>query len=697
MKKVCAWLLAFVMVAGMTMPVEAKEPGEGYNPTEYTAPQQETDLLTNPEDESAENAEVKSEEADLEETEPAEAEPVEVPETEPVEVSEAEPAEVSETEPAEIPEEDADKADVIETKSVPADSSIETEAVSYKLVLNPAEVTLKEGETCKLSYSMEPEEPKDVVYTYTVTNNGSVAFDEETMTITAVGAGKGTVRVSAKYTKEDGKTASTSQSCNVTVEKAEGDTEILLNGSVYQVDDSAEKSNLQQAVEAAQISDYRDIKSIEFRSGVIRKEDFDFISEMEDTLQYGLQSFVIDDAVQAKGLINNAVPYGAFKVSTTSYRSLTTVYLGVNIKRIEKQAFYGCTAITNFEAPGVEYVGESALNRIRVNVLSLPSVTRIDAEAFGDMKRDMTTEVYLPSLNTMGISGGAYDALECFTKLKKLTLGENPPKLTKALKLASGVAENLELVIPRGAVSNYQASEYYDAGTNTWCGIKLPEQKQYVVTVNVDGQTQEITLPYEYSGLGDLMPEAPVKDGYVFLGWNTAEDGSGDVVTADTPITGDITIYAVFRQEYVYNVIFVVDGKETTVQVTESDAVIRLPKDPVKDGYIFKGWNTKADGTGTAVTDGTAVTADIKVYAIFEKKADAGTGDNTDNNNKGEDNNTPGKDKNKDNQKPDDSNEKTSVKAVQTGDNSVFAPSVITMLIAGAVIVVLVRRKRYTR
>ena len=51
MKKVCAWLLAFVMVAGMTMPVEAKEPGEGYNPTEYTAPQQETDLLTNPEDE----------------------------------------------------------------------------------------------------------------------------------------------------------------------------------------------------------------------------------------------------------------------------------------------------------------------------------------------------------------------------------------------------------------------------------------------------------------------------------------------------------------------------------------------------------------------------------------------------------------------------------------------------------------------
>ena len=136
-----------------------------------------------------------------------------------------------------------------------------------------------------------------------------------------------------------------------------------------------------------------------------------------------------------------------------------------------------------------------------------------------------------------------------------------------------------------------------------------------------DGQTQEITLPYEYSGLGDLMPEAPVKDGYVFLGWNTAEDGSGDVVTADTPITGDITIYAVFRQEYVYNVIFVVDGKETTVQVTESDAVIRLPKDPVKDGYIFKGWNTKADGTGTAVTDGTAVTADIKVYAIFEKKS----------------------------------------------------------------------------
>ncbi len=44
-----------------------------------------------------------------------------------------------------------------------------------------------------------------------------------------------------------------------------------------------------------------------------------------------------------------------------------------------------------------------------------------------------------------------------------------------------------------------------------------------------------------------------------------------------------------------------------------------LPRNPVKDGFIFGGWNTKADGTGTEFSENTPVTGDVTVYAVWEE------------------------------------------------------------------------------
>ena len=44
------------------------------------------------------------------------------------------------------------------------------------------------------------------------------------------------------------------------------------------------------------------------------------------------------------------------------------------------------------------------------------------------------------------------------------------------------------------------------------------------------------------------MPKNPVKDGYVFTGWNTAKDGSGQEFTADTIVTENITVYAQYKK-----------------------------------------------------------------------------------------------------------------------------------------------------
>ena len=44
----------------------------------------------------------------------------------------------------------------------------------------------------------------------------------------------------------------------------------------------------------------------------------------------------------------------------------------------------------------------------------------------------------------------------------------------------------------------------------------------------------------------------------------------------------------------------------------------RFPTNPTREGYTFKGWNTMADGTGTAFDTKTVVTADVIVYAKWE-------------------------------------------------------------------------------
>lgn len=86
---------------------------------------------------------------------------------------------------------------------------------------------------------------------------------------------------------------------------------------------------------------------------------------------------------------------------------------------------------------------------------------------------------------------------------------------------------------------------------------------------------------------------------------------------------------------FTYNIV-----QNNTVTFTDGDKVIKkvevengksidsdnitedkgqMPNNPAKEGYTFKGWNTKKDGTGQDFTKNTKVTQDIIVYAIYDK------------------------------------------------------------------------------
>jgi len=125
----------------------------------------------------------------------------------------------------------------------------------------------------------------------------------------------------------------------------------------------------------------------------------------------------------------------------------------------------------------------------------------------------------------------------------------------------------------------------------------------------------------------DAFPTAqPTRQHYTFIGWNTAADGSGLGVTAETVILENITAYAQWIP-IMLTVTFdansgVLNQVPISIQVQEgSTANAVAPNDPFptvepsRTFYIFTGWNTAPDGSGIDVTAETVISENITVYA----------------------------------------------------------------------------------
>jgi uncharacterized repeat protein (TIGR02543 family) len=118
------------------------------------------------------------------------------------------------------------------------------------------------------------------------------------------------------------------------------------------------------------------------------------------------------------------------------------------------------------------------------------------------------------------------------------------------------------------------------------------------------------------------MPPAPGRTGYIFSGWYTGDDGGGSEFTAGTTVTGDIRVYAgwIFDTSIQYTVTFdATEGSPAsqTRTVTNGSSLgsSNMPPAPGREGYIFSGWYTGADGGGSEFAAGTIVIGDITVYA----------------------------------------------------------------------------------
>lgn len=114
--------------------------------------------------------------------------------------------------------------------------------------------------------------------------------------------------------------------------------------------------------------------------------------------------------------------------------------------------------------------------------------------------------------------------------------------------------------------------------------------------------------------------------GYRFLGWYAGPQDDAGLYDWNTPLTGSVTVYAHWERLKA-NVVYDANGgtgsHANTTGWQYSD--VTVPSDTSKsfkrDGYVFLGWDTQADGNGTAYKDGSQVPLqdkDITLYAQWQ-------------------------------------------------------------------------------
>lgn len=162
-----------------------------------------------------------------------------------------------------------------------------------------------------------------------------------------------------------------------------------------------------------------------------------------------------------------------------------------------------------------------------------------------------------------------------------------------------------------------------------------PQEPATQYTVTFKANDGEGTVP-EVAGYepGDEVvidfSKKPTRTGYNFVGWALTADATTALYTdggTSTFIMGtsDVILYAVWETAEQYTLSYdATGGSGAPGSVTQFDKNFKISTAvPTKEGYNFKGWNTKQDGTGTTYSAGANITIEesTTLYAIWELSA----------------------------------------------------------------------------
>ena len=148
------------------------------------------------------------------------------------------------------------------------------------------------------------------------------------------------------------------------------------------------------------------------------------------------------------------------------------------------------------------------------------------------------------------------------------------------------------------------------------------EPVNYTLSYNANGGSGSMSSQTVTEGQSTkLKTNAFTRTGYYFTGWNTKANGSGTSYSDGAYATfyGNTTLYAQW-QPNTYSLSFDANGGSGSMSGGSAayGESVQLPGNTfTRPKYTFNGWNTRADGSGTAYADNASLTLteDTTLYA----------------------------------------------------------------------------------
>jgi len=142
-----------------------------------------------------------------------------------------------------------------------------------------------------------------------------------------------------------------------------------------------------------------------------------------------------------------------------------------------------------------------------------------------------------------------------------------------------------------------------------------------IVPTDANAYTQGSTVIVKDAG-------ALTKNGYSFAGWNTLANGSGTSYAAAATFligTANVTLYAKWSLVPAYTVTYNTNTGSGVVPVDgntyieSADVAVKGAETLTKDGYLFTGWNTIADGSGTSYATASTLRIEASNVTLYAK------------------------------------------------------------------------------
>ncbi|MBR5046434.1 InlB B-repeat-containing protein [Candidatus Saccharibacteria bacterium] len=210
---------------------------------------------------------------------------------------------------------------------------------------------------------------------------------------------------------------------------------------------------------------------------------------------------------------------------------------------------------------------------------------------------------------------------------------------SNVIDLSAGVVGGSIVRIIANEKNSYTLTNGDDTKTANGALVFKPTWTRNTTTINYNGNggSGSVASQVLYGGESvALRGNAFTWAGHTFTGWNTKANGTGtsysagNIYVAPQTLNNVVTLYAQWRESPKVTIAYNANGGTGTVAshtVFSGTAVTIKANGFSRNGYVFKGWNTKANGSGTGFSAGQSWTpiyetsTTVTLYAQWEVNA----------------------------------------------------------------------------